>query len=188
MSRAAINVNWSQRVANKELYNDLPRITETIPCHWLKFSGPILRHDEEIAHSLLFWMPTNAKSKTERLQKTYKDPVKDLSIQLNRANALLFEIRTYFSPKLLRSIYFAIFDSYLSCCWFVWAQNFSSMKQSLILQKKAIRIINIQANSSHASILFKQNFILKFQDKVFLKNILFVSKSLNNLSPAIFNI
>ena len=128
MSRAALNVHWSQRVANKELYNDLPRITETICCHWLKFSGPILRHDEEITHSLLFWMPTNAKSETERLQKIYKDHVKDLSIQLNRANALLFEIRTYFSPKLLRSIYFAIFDSYLSCCWFVWAQNFSSMK------------------------------------------------------------
>ena len=35
--------------------------------------------------------------------------------------------------------------------------------------------------------LFKQNFILKFQDKICLENILFFSKSLNNLSPSIFN-
>ena len=39
----------------------------------------------------------------------------------------------------------------------------------------------------HTSPLFKQNSILKFQDKICLENILFVSKSLNNLSPSIFN-
>ena len=32
-----------------------------------------------------------------------------------------------------------------------------------------------------------QNSILKFQDKIYLENILLVSKSLNNLSPSIFN-
>ena len=62
------------------------------------------------------------------------------------------------------------------------------MRQILILQKKTVRIINFQPSSSHKSLLYNQNFILKFQDKIFLKNILFVNKSLNNLSPAIFNI
>ena len=36
----------------------------------------------------------------------------DLSIKLNRANALLFKMRKCVSLKILRSIYFAIFDSY----------------------------------------------------------------------------
>ena len=53
--------------------------------------------------------------------------------------------------------------------------------------KKAIRIINFQPRNFHTSPLFKQDSILKFQDKVCLENILFVSKSLNNLSPSIFN-
>ena len=119
---------------------------------------------------------------------TWQHHVNDLSIKLNRANALLFKIRKYVSPKILRSIYFAIFDSHLSYCCLVWAQNFSSIKQILILQKKAVRIINFQPRNSHTSPLFKQNFILKFQDKICLENILFVSKSLNNLSPSIFNI
>ena len=118
---------------------------------------------------------------------TWQHHVNDLSIKLNRANAVLFKIRKYVSPKILRSIYFAIFDSHLSYCCLVWAQNFSSIKRILILQKKAVRIINFQPRNSHTSPLFKQNFILKFQDKICLENILFVSKSLNNLSPSIFN-
>ena len=51
----------------------------------------------------------------------------------------------------------------------------------------AIRIINFQPRNFHTSSLFKQNSILKFQDKICLENILFISKSLNNLSPSVFN-
>ena len=68
--------------------------------------------------------------------------VNDLSIKLNRANALLFKMRKYVSLKILRSIYFAIFDSYLSNCCLVWAQNRSAIQRILILQKKAVRITN----------------------------------------------
>ena len=113
--------------------------------------------------------------------------VNDLSVKLNRANALLFKMRKYVSCKILRSIYFAIFDSYLSYCCLVWAQNYSTIQRIIILQKKAIRIINLQPRNFHTSPLFKQNSILKFQDKICLENILFVSKSLNNLSPSVFN-
>ena len=49
--------------------------------------------------------------------------VNDCSIKLNRANALLFKMRKYVSLKISRSIYFAIFDLYLSYCYLVWVQN-----------------------------------------------------------------
>ena len=52
----------------------------------------------------------------------------DLSIKLNRAHALLFKMRKYVSLKILRSIYFAIFDSYLSYCCLVWVQNCSTIQ------------------------------------------------------------
>ena len=42
--------------------------------------------------------------------------VNGLSNKLNGANALLFKRRKYVSLKILRSIYFAFFDSYLSYC------------------------------------------------------------------------
>ena len=79
------------------------------------------------------------------------------------------------------------FDSYLSYCCLAWARNFGTIQWIVILQKEAIRIINFQPKNFHASPLFKQNSILKFQDKICLENILFIRKSLINLSPSIFN-
>ena len=52
----------------------------------------------------------------------------DLSIKLNIANALLFKMWKYISLKILRSIYFAIYDSYLSYYCLVWAQNCSTIQ------------------------------------------------------------
>ena len=56
-------------------------------------------------------------------------------VKLNRANAVLFKMRKNVSCKILRSICFAIFDSYLSCCCLVWAQNCSTIQGIVILQK-----------------------------------------------------
>ena len=66
----------------------------------------------------------------------------DLSIKLNRANALLLKMRKYVGCKIITTIYFAIFDSYLSYCCLVWAQNSSTIQQIVVLQKKAVKIIN----------------------------------------------
>ena len=94
-------------------------------------------------------------------------------------------MRKYVSLKILRSIYFAIFDSYLSYCCLVWAQNCSTIQRIVSLQKEAVRITVLR--KSLTSLLFKQSSFLKFQDKICLENVLFVSKSLNNLSPSAFN-
>ena len=56
--------------------------------------------------------------------------IDDLSIKLNRGNAFLFKMRKHVSFKILRSIYFAIFDSYLYYCCLVWAQNHDTIKKS----------------------------------------------------------
>ena len=46
--------------------------------------------------------------------------VNDVSTTLIRANAVLFKIRNSVNPKILRSIYFAIFESHLNCSSLVW--------------------------------------------------------------------
>ena len=60
------------------------------------------------------------------------------------------------------------------------------MSRIVILQKKALRIMNFQSRDSHSSPLFKSNHILKLEDKILIENILFINKSLNNLLPPIF--
>ena len=48
-------------------------------------------------------------------------------------------------------------------------------------------MIKFQLRNFQTNHLFKQNSILKFQDKSCLENILFFGKSLSNLSPLVFN-
>ena len=74
--------------------------------------------------------------------------VNDLSIKLNRASAFLFKMRKYVSLNILRSIYFAIFDSYLSYCCLVWAQNCSTIQQIIILQKRLLELLIINQEIS----------------------------------------
>ena len=42
------------------------------------------------------------------------------------------------SPKIIRSIYISIFESHLSCCSLVWAQNFRYIQRIVILQKRLL--------------------------------------------------
>ena len=93
---------------------------------------------------------------------SWRCQVNYFSMKLKRANTVLFKIRKNVSPKILRFIYFSIFDSNLSYCSLVWAQNRSTIQRILKFQD--------------------QNFVLKFQNKICLENKLFVSKPLNNLS------
>ena len=119
---------------------------------------------------------------------SWQHHVNDLSIKLNRANLLLFKMRKYVSLKILRSIYFVFLTptyptAVLSGLRIVVLVD----STNLDFTKKAVRIINFQPRNSHASPLFKQNFILKFQDKICVENVLFVSKSLNNLTLSVFS-
>ena len=110
-----------------------------------------------------------------------------LSVKLSTANALLFKIRNFVNSSILRTIYFAIFRSHLYYCSLVWSQNCNATNRLVILQKKALRIINFQPRNSHSTPLFKRSFILKFSDKVSSENTLFVSKSINNRLPSLCN-
>ena len=60
------------------------------------------------------------------------------------------------------------------------------MSRIIILQKKALRIMNFQSRDSHSSPLFRSNNILKPEDKILIENIIFINKSFNNLLPPIF--
>ena len=81
--------------------------------------------------------------------------------------------------KTLRNIYCTIFDSHLTYSCIVWAQNINKVNRLILLQKKALRIMNLKDQLFHSSPLFSENNILKFIDKITLENMLFVNKSIN---------
>ena len=46
---------------------------------------------------------------------------------------------------------------------------------------------NFQSQNSHTNLLFRKTFVLKFEDKINLENILFISKSINDLLLYLLN-
>ena len=81
--------------------------------------------------------------------------------------------------KTLRNIYFAIFDSHLSYSCIFSAQNVNTVRRFIILQKNGIGIMNFKYQLFHSLSLFSSNNILKFDEKITIGNILFVSKTIN---------
>ena len=65
-----------------------------------------------------------------------KDHINDIAVKLNRANALLFKIGNFVNITILKTIYFAIFDSLINYANLVWAQNSNAMSRILTLQKQ----------------------------------------------------
>ena len=116
----------------------------------------------------------------------WKQNIHDTAIKLSSANALLYTIRNFVNRHILRTIYFAIFDTHLNYDNLIWGQNLNAVSRIVVLQKKALRIMNFHSRDSHSSPLFKSNHILKLEDKILIENILFINKSLNNLLPPIF--
>ena len=47
--------------------------------------------------------------------------------------------------------------------------------------EKVLRVINNQPRNSHSRPLFKKSNILKYEDKIMISNIIFISKSITNL-------
>ena len=50
--------------------------------------------------------------------------------------------------KILRSIYFTIFDSYLSYCCLAWAQNCSTIQHIDILHKRLLELLTFNQGIS----------------------------------------
>ena len=111
----------------------------------------------------------------------------DLSIKLNRANALFFKMRKYYNFEILRSISFAVLTTTYPTVVLFGLRIVALFNKLQFYKKKVVKIIIFRPRNIHISPLFKQNSILKFQDKICLENILFFSKSLISLSPCAFN-
>ena len=100
---------------------------------------------------------------------------------------MLYKVRQFVNEKTLISIYHAIFDSHLNYASIVWGQAKSSINRVFTIQNRAIRTIHFKDEFDHTSSLFSKPNIIKLTDKISIQNCLFVSKSLNNQLPDIFN-
>ena len=96
---------------------------------------------------------------------TWKIHISELCKKLGRTVGMLFKIRYQCNKKVLRSLYFSLFESHLSYGLPVWGSANQALIQKLFfLQKKAIRAITFSDFRAHSSPLFKKLNVLKVHD------------------------
>ena len=79
----------------------------------------------------------------------WKAYVHDIAFKLNRANLVLSKLRQFVSSEILRSVYFAIFQSHINYVCVTWGlTSYLKLKVS-IFQKKALKIINFSPFNPH---------------------------------------
>ena len=101
---------------------------------------------------------------------TWKEHIEELAKKLNRSIGILYKTRNYCPLQIRKTLYFSIFNSYLSYGLPVWGQS----KQIYLdrikkIQKKAIRAITFSDSRAHTSPLFKNLKILNVTDLIKLK-------------------
>ena len=77
MLRMALGISWWDRVSNKDVFQNVPRLSETVRTRRLRLAGHVQRHDELTAHQLLFWEPDRGSRGRGRLKKTYINQLRE---------------------------------------------------------------------------------------------------------------
>ena len=66
MLRAVLGVSWKEHKTNKELYSNLPKITDKLKIRRLRFIGHCWRRKDEVVSELLLWEPKHGARKRGR--------------------------------------------------------------------------------------------------------------------------
>lgn len=57
--RSALDISWKSHTSNKDLYGDLPNVSEKIKKRRLQFAGHCVRSTERVVSDLKLWNPVN---------------------------------------------------------------------------------------------------------------------------------
>ena len=108
--------------------------------------------------------------------------------KLSHSIGLLSKIR-HVPKHLMQTIYYSLFSSHLIYACEIWGQNQTNQhfKKLLLLQEKALKLINFQPQASFSNNLFKESKILKISDFLNYKYALFVRNSLRKENLQIDN-
>ena len=73
----------------------------------------------------------------------WKAYINDIALKLIRPNAVLYKVRDFVDARILKSIYHALFESYIHHACIIWGQNVYTIRL-FIPQKKALRLMHFK--------------------------------------------
>ena len=144
-------INKSLKRLNKLLNSDLKNLTNWLNAN--KISLGVSKTELIIFKPKRKPLDFNMKIKLNGKRLCPTDSVKYLGVKIvnklnwkshvnvtptksNRANAMLYKVRDFLNANILKSIYYALFESHINYACIIWGQNISTINRIYILQKK----------------------------------------------------
>ena len=119
---------------------------------------------------------------------TWKYHIAHVKKKISKALFSIKQVNHVLPTYCLRTLYYALVHSHISYGIIAWGcANKSYIKPLVILQKRAIRIINNAPYNSHTDPKFKSSKILKIPDLFIYQSLLFMYDFLSNKLPSSFN-
>ena len=111
-----------------------------------------------------------------------------LKQKLNRANGILAKLRYYVTADVLKTIYYAFFDSHIKYACHIWrkvqSKTFDMIQRA---QNKALRIMHFKQFMDPSGPLYNQLKINSLKNNIILNNSLFVFDNLANNLPDVID-
>ena len=97
----------------------------------------------------------------------------------------MYRIKDKVNSNTLLTIYNTLILPHLSYCCEIWANTYNSrIKELILLQKRAVRLIDKVGYRDSTSPIFKKYNILKFKDLIDFHSCVLMFKASNNMLPA----
>ena len=119
---------------------------------------------------------------------TWKEHVNDICQKVSRTVGVMNRLKHIIPRKILLTLYNTMILPYISYCNIIWGNcAIYLLNRVLMLQKRAVRIINNDEPLTHTDPLFKKFRILKVCDINELQVAVFMYSYFNDLLPQTFN-
>ena len=104
--------------------------------------------------------------------------------KVSKIIAVLYKVKYILENPVLCTLYTSLILPYLNYCSEIWGNTYESrIKNIVVLQKRAIRIIGNVSKREHSNPIFSEYRLLKFNDIVKLNTCLVIYKAINNHLP-----
>ena len=96
---------------------------------------------------------------------TWKPHISLLASKLSKSIGIIHKSRFFLSTQSLRTLYNSMILPYLYYCNLAWGGTYkANLQRIVILQKRALRIVNNSTYDANTSLIFKELQLLKFRD------------------------
>ena len=119
---------------------------------------------------------------------TWKEHISHVNKKISRALFSIKQVKNVLPKQCLKTLYYSLIHSHLSYGILVWGNaTQSALRQTTLLQKRAIRLINKAKYNSHTDPLFRISHVMKLNDLMEYEATLFAFDFKTKKLPVSFN-